>query len=200
MKLIPLHLRSSVFSLVREVPILQFNLYKGTRKERFGNALGPWVWRRAFLKYRRLFRFYPRWRTLSIAISVNARPQASVKAVHEFLAYPRLTPIPSFPLFCIKKNREAVNVLWTVPFLLVVSGWLNSFKQHCNPQNCECFLRTKTPFTRVGIKFERTHFLSLQSAYTEPCKFCYIVCRSRTCTVPRVPHKRKADPCKFLSV
>ena len=42
MKLIPLHLRSSVFSLVREVPILQLNLYKGTRKERFGNALGPW--------------------------------------------------------------------------------------------------------------------------------------------------------------
>ena len=128
MKLIPLHPRSSVFSLVREVPILQFNLCKGTSKERFGNALGPWVWRRAFLNHRRLFRFYPRWRRLSIAISVSARPQASVKAVHEFLAYSRLTSILSFLLFCVKKNREAVNVLWTVPFLLVVSGLLKSFK------------------------------------------------------------------------
>ena len=108
----------------------------------------------------------------------------------------RALPLSLRSFYFALKWREAVNVLWTVPFLLVVSSWL----KHFNPQNCECFLRAKTPFTRVGIKFERMNFLSLQAAYTEPVKFCYIVCRLKTCTVPRVPHKRKADLCKFLSV
>ena len=109
MKLIPLHLRSSVFSLVREVPILQLNLYKGTRKERFGNALGPWVWRRAFLKYRRLFTFYPRWRRLSIAISVNARPQGVSKPCTNFLRT-RALPLSLCSFYFTLKRIER---LWT---------------------------------------------------------------------------------------
>ena len=58
--------------------------------------------------------------------------------------------------------------------------------------NNSCNLSLKNPWKVLEI------FLSevVQTMVTD----CSAVCRTKTCTIPHVPCKPKADPCKFLSV
>lgn len=63
---------------------------------------------------------------------------------------------------------------------------------------------TKTPIRRVRTNFWRDEFFTRSTPFARnranSVADCSVVCRSKTCTVPRVPCKPKADPWKFLSV
>ena len=62
---------------------------------------------------------------------------------------------------------------------------------------------TLTSFTWVRTNFWMDEFFYLCNPFTRShansVTDCSTVCRLKTCTVPRVPSKRKADLCKLLS-
>ena len=63
---------------------------------------------------------------------------------------------------------------------------------------------SNTPFRRFLTNFWKDGFFYLRKPFTPNCANsvtdCGSVFLSKTCTLPRIPCKRKADPCKFLSV